>query len=106
MCQILKKIEAIADPHEDKLLILIGQLVDDRFSSISKRLDGVDLKIANLTEFMENHQTCPVVGNEENTRILLLLAKYPKFTVTMILGFIALAFTSFGANLQKILTLF
>lgn len=106
MCELLRKIEAIADPKEDKLLLLIGQLVDDRFRSISKRLDKVDTEIAGLTSFVVEHQSCPVIGNEENARILLLFAKYPKMSVTIFLGFVALAFTSFGANLQKILPLF
>lgn len=106
MCQLLKKIEAIADPAKDKVLLLLSNLIDDRFTNLSERLDRVDAKIGELTKFMESHATCPVVGQEENTRMLLLLMNHPKLTALIFLGFVALAFTSIGANLQKLLDLF
>jgi len=105
MCSILKSIQAVADPEKDKVVILLANLVDNRFDTLAGKIDNLIDKITDISDFVHDHKSCPVLekGNEDKVKLLLMLTKYPKLVVAIIIGiFTSLGLSLSGANLDVI----
>ncbi len=105
MCSILTSIQAVADPEKDRVVILLANLVDNRFEALAVKIDNLTDKITDISDFIHDHSQCPVLeaGNEDKVKLLLMLAKYPKLVVAAIIGiFASLGATISGANLDAI----
>jgi hypothetical protein len=104
MCEILKSIQAVADPEKDKVIILMANLVDNQFSRLNEKMDGISVALKDIGDFIHDHGQCPVIGEEEKVKLILMLAKYPKVTAVVIIGILTSMGISLGVDHTQILS--
>jgi hypothetical protein len=99
---IATKIRMMADPETDKVVLLLSELVDEGFDYLSDKLDGIVEKIDDIGTCVRNHQTCPVIGNEEHVKLAIILFRYPKIMAAAIVGLLTSLGISLGLNLDVV----
>lgn len=109
--EIVKTLTLMCDKSnpQDKKLLLLAELVETRCSSLAehqgelqKSLQDTNAKLDKVTKLLEEQQKegreCPVYRNRENFEKFSFFMKYPRFSLLMLLGIVALVAGFFGAN--------
>lgn len=109
--EIVKTLTLMCDKNDpqDKKLLLLAELVETRCASLAehqgelqKSLKDTNDKLDRMTKLLEQQQQdgkdCPVYRNKENFEKISFLMRYPRFSLLMLLGVIALLAGFFGAS--------
>lgn len=109
--EIVKTLTLMCDKSnpQDKKLLLLAELVETRCSSLAehqeelqKSLQDTNIKLDKVTKLLEEQQKedreCPVYKNRENFEKFSFFMRYPRFSLLMLLGIVALMAGFFGAN--------
>ena len=99
---------------QDKKILLLAELVEDRCSALGdnqaalqKSIDNTNEKLDKLTELLEKYEGeahgCPVYKNKDGYERLSFYIRNPKISMLIILGMIALVGGFFGSTLTTLI---
>lgn len=110
--EIVKTLTLMCDKNDpqDKKLLLLAELVETRCSSLAehqgelqKSLRDTNEKLDKVTKLLEEQQQdgkdCPVYRNKENFEKISFLMRYPRFSLLMLLGILALLSGLFSSSI-------
>lgn len=98
------------DDTQDKKLLLLAELVSVKFEKFSEvqeslldKINNVNGKMDKLSELLEKYESdthnCPVYKNRSSFEGISFFIKYPKVTLILLIGTIALLFGVVGTDL-------
>ena len=109
--EIVKTLTLMCDKNDpqDKKLLLLAVHVETRCAALAehqgdlkKSLKDTNDKLDKVTQLLEQQQQegkdCPVYRNRENFEKISFLMRYPRFSLLMLLGAVALLAGFFGAS--------
>lgn len=112
--EISKNIELLSnkDDPQDKKLLLLASLVEERFDDISskqevlaKSLQGTSDKVNKLVHLLEgdraSHKDCPMYKNKVAYERLTLLITSPRILIIIVIGVLAVL-SGFGINISDV----
>lgn len=115
---IVKTLTLMCDKNDpqDKKLLLLAELVETRCSALAehqgelqKSLRDTNDKLDKVTKLLEEQQQegkdCPVYRNKENFEKISFLMRYPRFSLLMLLGILALLAGLFSSSIFPYLKL-
>lgn len=115
---IVKTLTLMCDKNDpqDKKLLLLAELVETRCSALAERqgelqksLRDTNDKLDKVTKLLEEQQQegkdCPVYRNKENFEKISFLMRYPRFSLLMLLGILALLSGLFSSSIFPYLKL-
>ena len=110
--EIVKTLTLMCDKNDpqDKKLLLLAELVETRCAllaehqeELQKSLQDTNVKLDKVTQLLEERQQegkdCPVYRNKEGFEKLSFFMKYPRFSLLMILGIVALLAGFFSSSI-------
>lgn len=102
MNDIVKTLELMCDKNnpQDKKLLLLAELVETKCEALGENQEELKSKISEtnqkldrLTNILEKYEddknSCPVYKNKDEFEQMIMLMKYPKITLFVILGILA-----------------
>ena len=113
--KIVETLELMCDKEnpQDRKILLLAELVETKCDALGKNqddlkksLDNTNQKLDRLTNLLEKYESdthgCPVYKHRSEYEKISFFIKYPKISILVILGVIALLGGFFGANFMEI----
>ena len=114
--KIVDTLELMCDKEnpQDRKILLLAELVETKCDALGKSQDDLkeslrstNQKLDKLTNLLEKYESdthgCPVYKNRTDYEKISFFIKYPKISILVLLGAIALLGGFFGANIMEII---
>lgn len=99
---------------QDRKILLLAELVETKCDALGKNqddlkrsLDNTNNKLDRLTTLLEKYENdthgCPVYKNRSDYENISFFVRYPKISILVLLGVLALLGGVFGANFTDII---
>lgn len=94
-----------------RIIGMLAVLLDEKFDQLNEKMGEVNMELedhAKRIEQVDQHSNCPFNINkrvdmlEEAMRPMIFIDKYPKLTMLIVIGFLALT----GLGVEKVITTF